>query len=146
MSCFNWCNMLNIVTALLVAHSAPNAVPAKELAPAIYQAAAKYGVDPVLLTKIVLVESLGVPGAYNAKTADHGLVQINEATRKAYGISLACVRNWRCNLLSASRILADMLKMDRSRPCMYNVGPRGRLPQYATACLRYEKKLDMVSL
>lgn len=133
--------MLTLITSLLMANAAPNAIPASELAPAIIYTAARHGVNPVLVTQIILVESRGIQSAYNAKTEDHGLMQINEKTRIAYNLSTWCVKQWQCNLNSATRILADMLKMRGGRACMFNVGPRGRLPQYETACLRYESKL-----
>lgn len=133
--------MLDLVLTLVVANSAPKAVPATQLAPAIRYAARRHGVDPVLLARIVMVESRGVAGAYNAKTQDHGLLQINEQTRRAYGFSRWCMSQWQCNLDAGAIVLRDLLKMRDSRPCVYNVGPRGRLPRYETACLTYEKKL-----
>jgi soluble lytic murein transglycosylase-like protein len=136
--------MLEIIVAMLVANSTPGAVPAEQLAPAIVAAGSRHGIDPTLVAQIVLVESGGVPGAYNASTEDHGLMQINEATRKAYNVSMWCAKQWQCNLDSATRILADMWRIRGARPCMFNLGPRGRLPQYETSCLRYEKKLDMM--
>lgn len=138
--------MLTLITTMLIANSAPGAVDAKLLAPAIIQTARKYRLSPVLLTRIVLVESRGVATAYNVRTQDHGLVQINERTRVAYKISIGCVRNWKCNLDASARILADMLKMGGGRACTYNLGPKGRFSKYQKACLTYESKLDGVGV
>lgn len=133
--------MLDLVLTLVVANSAPGAVPAAELAPAIRYAANRHGVDPVLLARIVMVESRGVANAYNAKSQDHGLLQVNERTRRAYGFSHWCMQQWQCSLDAGAIVLRDLLKMRDSRPCTYNVGPRGRLPQYETVCEKYEAKL-----
>lgn len=135
---------MQVIVAMLVAHAAPNAVPAAQLAPAIIYAAERHSVDPVLLTQILLVESRGNAGAFNSATQDHGIMQINERTRVAYGISKWCAAQWRCNINSATRILADMWRMQGARPCVYNLGPRGRFSRYEAACLKYEKKLDMM--
>ena len=136
--------MLATITALLLSHATPGALPEQELAPAILYAAAQHNVSPILLTQILLVESRGLPHAVNSDTDDHGLMQINEATRKLYGISKWCIKQWRCNLHAGARILADGLRLDGGRPCVYNVGPRGRFEKYANACLRYERKLATV--
>ena len=137
--------MIEVITALLVTYSAPGAISATELAPAIIETANKHNLSPILLTRIILIESKGLPGAFNADTIDHGLLQINERTRAAYGLTDTCVRDWRCNLDAGAKILADMLAMEGSRPCVFNVGPRGRFKKYETACLRYERKLASIN-
>lgn len=130
-----------ILMAMVLTHSAPNAVPAKQLVPAIVRAAARHNVPAELLTRIVMVESRGVAGAYNAVSDDRGLMQINAVTAKAYGFMPKCLKNWKCNLDAAAIILSDMRKLDGFRECVYNVGPRGRLEKYKAACERYEQKL-----
>lgn len=137
--------MIEVVTALLVAYSAPNAVPAKDLAPAIMKVAVKYRISATLLTRIVLIESRGVASAYNAETFDLGLMQINERTRIAYGLTDVCMADWRCNLEAGAMILADMLAMEGSRPCVFNVGPRGRFKKYETVCKQYERRLASIN-
>lgn len=137
--------MIEVITALLVTYSAPNAIPAQELAPAIMKAAVKHRVSAILLTRIILIESKGVPTAFNSDTIDHGLLQINERTRIAYGLTQKCLSDWRCNLDAGAKILSDMLAMEDSRPCVYNVGPRGRFKKYETACLRYESRLEALN-
>lgn len=132
---------LNAITAMLLASASPNAVPAEQLAPQLLATALQHDVDPKLLTRIVLLESRGVATAYNSKTVDHGLVQINEATRKAYGLSNWCMRIWQCNLNAGARILADMYKIADARPCVYNLGPKGRFARYEKTCNKYETML-----
>ena len=137
--------MIEVITALLVSYSAPKAIPAQEIAPAIMKAAVKHRVSAILLTRIILIESKGLPGAFNAETIDHGLLQINERTRIAYGLTQECLADWRCNLDAGAKILSDMLAMAGGRACAYNVGPRGRFKKYETACLRYESRLEALN-
>lgn len=132
---------MEIVLALIVAHSAPNAVPAQKLAPAIVYAAERHNVEPELLARIIMVESNGNPKAVNATSDDHGLTQINARTAEAYNISPWCLKTWQCNLHYSAKILADMKKMRGFRPCMYNAGPKGRLERFKTVCEKYETKL-----
>lgn len=133
--------MTATILSMLLTHAAPQSVPAEELAAEIMHAAEKTGVDAILLTRVVLVESRGVPSAYNRETIDHGLMQINERTRISAGITPWCVKQWRCNLHAGAKILAGMLRMRNGRECVYNLGPKGRLPQYEAACKKYEAKL-----
>lgn len=133
--------MVEVITALLIANSAPGAIPAEVLAPAIMQAAVKHRVSAVLLTRILLVESRGVANAYNPITQDYGLLQINERTRRSYGLTNRCMANWRCNLDAGAMILADLLAIDGSRACTYNIGPRGRFAKYKEPCERYEHRI-----
>lgn len=136
--------ILNVITAMLTGHLAPGAVPPKVLAPAIIEAARAHNVDPKLIARIVIIESRGKADAYNAKTGDYGLMQLNKATILAYGISETCVKNWRCNLIKGTKVLADMLSMKGARSCVYNLGPKGRFKKYETACVRYETKLASI--
>lgn len=133
--------MLELITAMLLSNSSLQAVPAEKLAPAIVAAANRHNVSAVLITQIILVESRGVASAYNSKTSDHGLMQINERTRVAYSISKWCAKQWQCNLDSATRILADMYKISGARPCFFNIGPKGRFEEYRKTCEKYEAKL-----
>lgn len=133
--------LLEAITTILVTHSSKGAISPDILAPEIIATADRHGVNPYLLTKIVLVESRGIASAVNLSTDDHGLMQINERTRESSGISTWCVKQWQCNLHVGTKILARVLKMRNGRPCMFNVGPRGRLPKYETTCKKYEAKL-----
>ncbi len=136
--------LLATVTAILVGNLAPGAVPAKELAPAIVEASRAYRVDAKLIARIVVVESRGIATATNSRTQDYGLMQVNKTTQIAYGFTDVCLKDWRCNLLAGTKVLHDLLAMKGSRPCVFNIGPRGRFLKYKVVCERYELKLAMV--
>lgn len=136
--------MLELVTALLLMHSAPKAVPAEKLAPEILKVSAEYGMDPVLITQIILVESAGVPSAKNDVTHDYGLMQINLKTAKALKVPETCLWNWKCNLKVGVGLLAMLKKRSDFRACQYNLGPRGSKLDRRKKCLQYEKKLDKI--
>ncbi len=123
-------------------HLAKDAVKAPQLAPAILELAQHYDVDAELVMKIIIVESRGRSGAYNARTKDTGLMQINKSTAWLYGFSDACLKNWICNLEAGIIILSDMQRFKSYRPCTYNVGPRWHLKK--TACNKYENKLTSI--
>jgi len=133
---------LSAILVMLSTHSAPTAVPAQELAPAIIYAALRHDVDPKLLTRILLVESRGIATAINTATDDHGLMQINKRTQALYGISDWCVKIWQCNLDKAAKILADM---PEDRTCRFNVGTRRIVGRLEEACLKYERKLASIN-
>lgn len=125
------------IEAILKKKASPKAVPPKQLAPAILRASTKYRLDYKLLTAIILVESRGVSLAYNSKTKDHGLGQINETTARAMGVSRACLYNWECNLDAAARVLSGFKPHEYFR---YNCGT-GSLQnaKLLNVCLRYER-------
>lgn len=136
--------LLAAITALFVGNLAPDAVPVKDLAKEVLKVSRAHQVDPLLVARIIVVESRGRANAKNSRTDDYGLMQINKATQIAYGVSDDCMKDWKCNLDAGVKILSDMLKMKGSRPCMYNVGPRGRFEKYKTACEKYEVKIASV--
>ena len=109
---------LQDVISQLKRHSAPDAVPARELAPVIVSLAHFYKIEPKTLTSIVLQESKGREQAYNAKTFDHGLGQLNRRTAKQYGLNHTCLYNWRCNIT----VTAKLLSLTKGELCRYNVG------------------------
>lgn len=122
---------MSIILMLLLTNSAPNAVPAHILAPAIKREADANGLDPVLLTKVLLLESRGVATARSNR--DHGIMQINEV----HNLSGLCLYDWRCNLHHGARILASM-----PRTCQYNVGASRVLKgNILLKCLTYERKV-----
>lgn len=127
---------MEYLISLLLMHSAPGAVPAEELAHEIMVQSKHYNVDPVLVAKVVIVESRGKAAAKNRRSSDHGLMQINARTAKALGISQACLYDWRCNLRHGVQMLAKL-----KRPCHYNVGPSGPARHGFGMCLKYEQKL-----
>lgn len=122
--------MLELVVSIVM----DAAIPAHELAHAIVQEAAIAAVDPVLVAKIVMVESRGRPDAVS-DTNDIGLMQINAI----HGIEERCLLDWRCNLKAGVAILAQFRN---HRPCAYNVGYRYKTR--LTKCLQYEARLDKV--
>lgn len=123
------------ILALLIVHSAPNAVPPHELATAILQESIAQNVDSLIVTRIVLQESRGVPSAHNKTTRDIGITQINEKTAQGANISHACLQNWRCNLRQGVKLLAKA-----NRPCAYNLGNAGS-KKWPKSCIKYELKL-----
>jgi soluble lytic murein transglycosylase-like protein len=132
----------NIVLTMLVTYSAPGSVPAKELATEIQKASTYYKLDPTLLTKIVLQESRGIASAHNAKSHDHGLMQINQKTAVGLGITPKCLYNWKCNLNAGAAILAQYKKLKGFKPCHYNTGPSGATKNGGKKCMAYAKALS----
>jgi soluble lytic murein transglycosylase-like protein len=136
------CKNQQAVRAILIQlkkHGAKDAVPAKELAPAILHMAQYYDVDYMTVTKIILVESRGRESAYNKKTHDYGLMQINARTAKDYEAEVGCLFNWRCNLRVGVEVLSNA-----KRICAYNLGNSRLSEARMRKCLRYEKKLATI--
>ena len=132
--------MLDVIISLLVTHTAPNALPATTLAPAIIEVSRKYNVDPILVTQIILQESKGVPTDYNPVSHDFGLMQINRTTAISLGISPKCLIDWRCNLDKGVAMIGQLARFSGFRACHYNTGRKGanRAP---AACTKYENAL-----
>lgn len=131
---------MELILALLMNNLAPNSVPAEQLAPAILEAANEYGVDPVVIARIIIVESRGKAKAVNKKTKDYGLMQINVNTAISMGISNTCLLDWRCNLKHGTEILSKF-----KRVCRYNVGTASLKGARLEKCLHYEKKLYSIN-
>lgn len=112
-----------------------------KLALSIYKVSRKHNINQRLLTQIMLVESRGNVKAYNRKTKDHGLMQVNDATAKAYGFSRIKLYEADYALNAGATVLADLKKYKGYRPCMYNLGPRVLKGERLKKCLLYEKKL-----
>lgn len=125
------------IKSVLDVNVAKGAVSTQELAEAIYLEGKEAEVSTDLITRVVLVESRGIASAYNEKSKDYGLMQINERTALAYKINKKCLEQWRCNLRVGVHILRDMRM---HRPCAYNVGP-SRSKTHVKLCLTYERKL-----
>lgn len=111
----------NQVDALLHKHAAKG-VDVAELSAAIKHESAVAKQDPVLITRLVLLESRGLSQARNKKTDDRGLLQINKHTASAYKLNSDCLYDMRCNLRAGIKILKDMKRSSRFRPCSYNLG------------------------
>lgn len=132
---------MELLIALLLNNLGPGAVPKAQLATAIIEVSNKYKVDPVLVAKIIVVESRGNPKAFNKRTQDYGLMQINVNTARSLGITQTCLFNWRCNLEQGAKILSSF-----NRPCRYNVGTTKVLAgKRLQNCIRYERKLASVN-
>ena len=129
----------NQVDALLHKYAAKG-VDVNELSSVIKHESAVAKVDPVLITRLVLLESRGLSQAKNKRTGDHGLLQINKNTAMAYNLNSKCLYDMRCNLKAGIRILKDMQKWKNYRVCCFNVGRR--LDDKKKACESYIKKLN----
>lgn len=129
-----------VLAQLAAQKLARNAVPIKDLAPEIVRLATEVGLSPQLLTAVVLQESGGVALAYNAKSHDHGLMQINQRTAIGLGLTVKCLYDWRCNLRVGARLLAE-----GARPCSYNVGKYRRIEGgWLDRCNKYETSLALL--
>lgn len=117
-------------------HGAKDAVPARELAPAILHMSQYFEVDYMTVTRVILVESRGRQNAYNKRTHDYGLMQINAATAKDYEAEIGCLFNWRCNLRVGVEVLSNA-----KRVCAYNLGNARLNPRRMRHCLVYERKV-----
>jgi soluble lytic murein transglycosylase-like protein len=114
-------------------NSSKKAVPAKRLAPAIMRLSCKYNVDPMIVTRVMLLESRGDASAYNAKTHDHGLMQLNDKTIARYGFDKERVYDWEYNLEAGVIILSRYKRL-----CIYNVGTAPLVGAQLHKCLHYE--------
>lgn len=129
----------NQVDALLHKYAAKG-VDVNELSSIIKHESAVAKVDPVLITRLVLLESHGLRHAYNKKTLDSGAMQINKHTAKAYGLHSKCLYDIRCNIKAGIRILKDMQKWKNYRVCSFNVGRN--IDAKKEKCYAYERKLN----
>lgn len=129
-------SMNALIMSLLLANSAPGAVPAKQLTPVILKIAKKYNQDALLIAQIILLESRGRSNAYNSATQDYGIMQINIKTAASMHLDTACLFNWKCNLDAGVKILSKM-----NRVCRYNVGTGNLIGKRLRSCLTYESKL-----
>jgi soluble lytic murein transglycosylase-like protein len=105
----------------------------------VLEVASKYKLDPLLLKAIVVVESSGKLDAYNAKTRDYGLMQINSTTAAGMGLNKDCLmRNARYSLEAGAKVLTYMRDRFASKEsrwlCRYNVGT-GVISKYSEAGL-----------
>jgi hypothetical protein len=124
----------------LETHGAKDMVNPKELAPAILHMSQYYNVDYRVITKVLLLESRGRANAYNKRTRDYGLMQVNIRTAEYYNVSKKCLADWRCNL----RIGVEILKKAK-RACNYNVGNSKLTHARMKRCLIYERKLASIN-
>lgn len=109
--------------------------------------ATKYGVDPLLVARIVEVESSRQVAAYNPATRDIGLMQVNETTAASMGLDYQrLLVDAQYNLESGIRVLAYMQRRFKSREpmswvCRYNVGTGQLVGRRLHNCIQYLKKI-----
>lgn len=130
------------ILLLLSLYASPKAPDHIKLATAIERYSKAFDVDPILVTQIMLTESKGDPNAFNPKSHDYGLMQINKHTAKAMSFNTRCLQNWECNLKAGIRVISVLQQYKRYRPCMYNVGPN--VKRKHNTCLTYERKLASI--
>lgn len=122
------------VLRILKTHSAKGAVPAKLLAKEVMFVSKLYKIDPIIYAKIIMVESRGRANAFNPKSKDYGIAQINHRVATNLGVTDGCLKEWRCNLIVGAFILKK-----KPRPCGYNLGYR--IKTRMQLCSQYEQKL-----
>lgn len=113
---------------------------AAQLATVVQREACYFKVNPILVAKIIIIESNGDIHAYNSKSHDYGLMQINESTAEEYKVPADCLLDLECHVHHGVYILAALTDRRNFRPCMWNVGPAGVVAHYK-ACVQYERKL-----
>lgn len=106
-------------------------------------AALRHGLNTDLYLAILKAESSLRPEAFNKKSHDIGLAQINRHTAKAHGLNINRLKHdYIYNLNSGALILADFKRRHSGQdgplwPCRYNVGS-GRLEgPKLERCLKY---------
>ncbi len=104
--------------------------------------ATEYGIEAELFVALVDLESNFQVGAYNARTRDYGLTQINAYNIKALNLDAArLLTDPEYNLRAGAQILAWFQKTYAHREpewfCRFNVGT-GRLgPKRTKLCFKY---------
>lgn len=134
--------VIKAIEQILKRNSSKKAVPPAILATEIKRLSDAYGVSPYTIARIILVESRGLPYAYNKRTNDYGLMQLNSHTMKAYGITKRCALTWQCNLEAGIMILSEI---SDGRICRYNVGSGKLKTEKLKRCLKYEHKLASIN-
>ena len=124
---------MSIILSMLIAANAPNP---ESLAVLIENVSAETKADPVVVTKIVIAESRGMPYAVNTRTGDYGLMQINLKSHPE--VSAMCALTPKCNIRAGIKILSKL-----NRICEYNTGPL--TIKKMKNCLKYEQRLSMIS-
>lgn len=127
--------MTSTILLLLLNAQVPNAA---HMATLIQQVAQAENVDPITVTKIVIVESRGNPHAINWKTGDYGVMQVNLKSHPK--VSLQCALNLECGLRAGARILKAT-----KRPCAFNVGNAKLKGVRLKNCLIYDNKLASIN-
>ncbi|MBV6514204.1 MAG: hypothetical protein FMNOHCHN_03794 [Ignavibacteriaceae bacterium] len=107
----------------------------------IVRLALEYRLSPQLMLSIAKVESSMSPLAYNAKTRDYGLFQINYKTAKSMNLDISRLYEPEYNARAAMQIMKYMqgrFKHEQDWFCRYNVGTRSyRIVR--RACIKYAR-------
>lgn len=118
-----------------------------EVRTAVFRAAQKYKVSPMLLEQIIRVESSYKLAAYNKRTKDYGLMQINEYNVRQYKLNKTrLLNNAYYNINYGAKILAGIQAKyghESMWVCRYNVGYGKLKGTRAKKCLQYFKKLNV---
>lgn len=131
--------MLPIIALMLFVQPAQG----QDLKAIVIAAAEKYNVDAVLFVAIVQQESNFETKAYNPKSQDYGLAQINYKTARAYGLNThRLLHDSKYNAEAGARILADIqnrygYKEPQTWFCRYNVGSGRLIGTKAARCIKY---------
>jgi soluble lytic murein transglycosylase-like protein len=139
--------LILIIAYIAIVFAALNA-DARYIEP-IRKAALKHKVSPELFYAIVVLESGLDPAAYNIRTRDYGLGQVNHKTAVRYGFDTERLKvDVHYNLDAAAKILSDFQRRyariePKTWPCRYNVGTRS-YNQVAGLCSEYLKRLNIV--
>jgi soluble lytic murein transglycosylase-like protein len=110
--------------------------------------ALKHGLSSDLYLNIIRVESNFKPHAYNNRTQDVGLAQVNKHTARAFGLNLIRLKHdYKYNLNAGAIILADFRRRYEARnprlwPCRYNVGSGLLIGPKLVRCLVYLKRVN----
>ncbi len=89
-----------------------------------------HGIDPLIITAIIYVESKGNPRAEHPESHCKGLMQLEDGTAKKYGVTDSF--DPRKNIFGGTKVLADYLNhhaggdLDRAL-VSYNAGPHSKL-------------------
>lgn len=114
------------------------------LAPAIIRASKAYGVDAMLISRVLATESHYNPNAFNKHSHDYGIAQLNKRTLIRHKISMECATNWICNLNTGVYLLSKFQSLYSASEslwyCRYNVGT-GSMSSLGPLCNAYNQKL-----
>ncbi len=109
--------------------------------------AIEYSLDPTLFVALVELESNFQVGAYNSRTMDYGLTQVNAYNVRAMGLDAdRLLTDPQYNLRAGAQILAWFKRVYAPREplwfCRYNVGTGPMGPKRQSNCLKYVKLLN----
>jgi soluble lytic murein transglycosylase-like protein len=114
------------------------------LAQAFVRVSVKYNLKPQRLIAIAALESMFDVSAYNAKTADYGIMQVNEYNVKAMKLDKArLLHDVEYSIDAGAQVLKYMRhRFAKVEPqtwvCRYNVGVRKQLTPFQVAkCEQY---------